>query len=131
MKKTLSIAAAAVLLTGALVLWKMGAATAPYAIRPIAVLAVSNDAVVGHTVDLAKRSLSVVSQREVVVVADPGASFQHEVLWLVEVPRSDGSSDKRLYRFETPKFAVAQHIHPIGAALAPNIAKFASNGHWR
>jgi hypothetical protein len=131
MTKTISIVLVAILLTGALVLWKINDATAIYAIKPTVVLQVSSDTAVGHTVDIAKRTLSVVSQREVVVIADPGASFQHEVLWLVEVPRFDGSSDKRLYRFETPKFAVAQHIHPIGAALAPNIAKFASNGDWK
>jgi hypothetical protein len=131
MKKTVSIALAAVIFTGALVLWKISAATAPYAIRPSSVLVVSKDATVGHTVDLAKRALSVISQRDVVVVADPGASFLHEVLWLVEVPRSDGSSDKKLYSFETPKFIATEHIYPIGAPLAPDIAKFAGDSRWK
>jgi hypothetical protein len=131
MTKTIPIVAAAIIVTVVLVFWKMNAATTPYAIKPTAVLEASKDATVGHTVDIAKRALLVISQSDVVVVADPGASFQHEVLWLVPVPRTDGSSDKRLYRFETPQFAAAEHIHPIGTPLAPDIAKFASDGHWK
>ena len=129
--KKVFIAAAVVLVAAVtfLLLSSIGV-TDPYVVRQMAVLSAPSDAKIGHTVDTITRTLLVVSRKEVVVISDPGASFKYEVLWIIEHSRKDGSSDPRLYRAEMPKFAVAEHIHPVGSTLPPKIAKFATGGQW-
>lgn len=97
----------------------------------MAVVPAPSDAKTGHTVDTATRTLSVVSRQKVVVIADPGASFSHEVLWIVEIPKKDGPNGLMTYQVEMPKFSVAEHIHPLGSDVPPKIAKLASGGQWR
>ena len=105
--------------------------TDPYVVKPTVILPAPSDTKIGHSFDATTHTLSVVSRNEVIVVADPGASFSYEVLWLWEVPPKGGSDRLMLYRVQLPEFSDDEHINPLGAKAPPKIAKFASGDKWR
>ena len=127
MKKLLILLAFLVVMAGTCILFKVFTVTEPYVIKPINVVTATSGAPVNHVINTNTGILSVFSSNLVVVVADPGASFQHEVLWLVAVPRTDQSRELKEYRFKMPKFAMAEHVNEIGVALPDKIRK-AANG---
>ena len=135
MKKTLVVVAlvVGVLCATAILIFFLRAAafTEPYMIKPMTASPAPNGVKVGHTMNANTRTLSVFSSNAVVVVADPGVSFQYEVLWIVEQQRNDKSDDLLEYRFELPEYAVAEHINPIGSEIPPTILKAANGNQWR
>ena len=135
MKKALIIAGAVlgVAVAGAITVgvWKAGTITEPYLVKPVKVSPAPNGARVGHSVKNGTRTLSIFSSNLVVVVADPGASFQYEVVWLVEKPRGDGSHTLMEYTCQLPQYAAAEHINAVGSELPPKIQNKAGGGQWR
>jgi len=71
-----------------------------------------------------------VSNSEVVVVADPGESFQHEVIWLVEKPSSGTTAPLKEFRCELPKFATESQIRAIGTPVPAKIQQVANRNRW-
>lgn len=106
-------------------------ATAPYAIAPISVTPTPDDTPIGHAIDDNTRILSVFSPAPVVVVADPGVSFQYEVLWLVTVPQPGRASQMKEYRFELPEHAAADKVNALDAQIPPEIVAVASRNDWK
>lgn len=135
MKKALIIAGAVlgVVVAGAIAvgIWKAATITDPYLVKPVAVSPARNGARVGHSVKNGTRTLSIVSSNLVVVVADPGASFQHEVVWLVEKPRGDGNHTLMEYTCQLPQYSAAEHVKPVGSEIPPKIQNTAGGGQWR
>ena len=85
----------------------------------------------GYSVKNGTRTLSIVSSNQVVVVADPGASFRYEELWLVETPRKDGSDALMEYTCQLPKYAVLDHINPPTAQPPSKIQRAAEARGWQ
>jgi len=110
--------------------WKTFTTTDPYLVRPLKASPAPVGASVGHSVASGSRTLSIVSSNNVVVVADPGASFQYEVVWLVERPRKDGAGTLREFKCELPQYAAVGQIHPLGSQIPPKIQRVADGGQW-
>jgi hypothetical protein len=134
MKKNLvivGVVVGVVIVVGISVLaWKTITITDPYVVKPITSTPAPVGASVGHSIGSATRTLSIVSSNDIVVVADPGASFQYEVLWLVERPRKDGTHTLMEYKCEMPQYAAAGHINPVGSQIPPKIQQVADGGQW-
>jgi hypothetical protein len=134
MKKPLIIACIvvglAVLVGVAALVWSAFTITDPYLVKPLTSSPVLASASIGHSVASGSRTLSVVSSNDVVVVADPGASFQYEVVWLVERPRRDGASTLTEFKCELPQFAAVGQIKPLGTTIPPKIQQVADGGQW-
>jgi hypothetical protein len=135
MKKKLIIAGVvlgtALVAAISLAVWKAATITDPYLVKPVTVSPAPEGAKVGHSVNSGTRTLSVISSNRVVVVADPGASFQYEVLWVVEQPRKDGSPALMEYKCQLPQYAAADHINPAGSKLPLKIQKTAGRDRWQ
>jgi hypothetical protein len=134
MKKMLIIAGVAlglVVLVGiSAFAWKAFTITDPYVVKPLTSSPAPAGASVGHSVGSGSRTLSIVSTNNVVVVADPGASFQYEVIWLVERSRKDGAHTLTEYRCELPQYAAADHINPLGSQIPLKIQRIAERAQW-
>ena len=111
--------------------WRFLTVTDPYRVEPITESPAPVGAKAGYTVKNDTRTLSIISSNRVVVVADPGASFQYEVLWLVERPRKDGSTALIEYSCKLPEAAAVDHINPPTAQLPPKIQKASEATGWR
>jgi hypothetical protein len=85
---------------------------------------------VGHSVVSGSRTLSIVSSNDVAVVADPGVSFQYEVVWLVEHPRKDSTHTLMEFKCEMPQYAAIDQIKPLGSQIPPKIQRVADGGQW-
>jgi hypothetical protein len=135
MRKALTVAGVAlgVAIAGgvSVVVWNAISITKPYVVKPMTTLPAPKGAKVGHSIESSTRTLSIVSSNSVVVVADCGASFQYEVLWLVEKPREDGLHTLMEYRCKLPEYAVSDHINPVGSEIPPKIQKVADGNLWR
>lgn len=110
--------------------WRAFTITDPYLVKPLTASPASAGASVGHSEASGSCTLSVVSSNDVVVVADPGVSFQHEVVWLVERPRKDGTHNLTEFKCELPQYAAVGQIKPLGAAIPPKIQQVADGGQW-
>ena len=110
--------------------WTTGTITGPYPVRPLTLLPASEGAIVGHSVVSGSRTLSIVSSNDVTVVADPGASFKHVVVWLVERPRKEGTHSLIEFKCALPQFADAGQIRPLGSTIPPKIQQVANGGRW-
>lgn len=124
------IASFAVLAGVAVIGWEVFTVTDPYVVSPLASTPAPAGAKVGHSVSRGSRLLSVVSGSDVVVVADPGASFKHEVIWLVEQPRKKSSHTLREFRCELPQYATLDQIRPLGSAVPTEIQQIADGSRW-
>jgi hypothetical protein len=105
--------------------WKALTITDPYLVKPLTSSPALPGATVSYSLATATRTLSIVTSNDVVVVADPGASFRYEVLWLVERPKKDGASTLMEYKCKLPQYAAADHINPIGSQIPPKIQQVA------
>jgi len=134
MKKPLVIAGIvlglAVMVSIAAVAWKAFTITDPYLVKPLTSSPAPAGASVGHSVASGSRTLSIVSTNDVVVVADPGASFQYEVVWLVERPRKDGTHTLTEFKCKLPQYAAVGQINPLSAQIPPKIQRVADGGQW-
>jgi len=134
MKKTLIIAGIvlglAVLVGVAAFAWKAFTITDPYLVRSLTSSPAPSDVSVGHSVVSGSRTLSIVSSNDVAVVADPGVSFQYEVVWLVERPRKDSTHTLMEFKCELPRYAAVDHIKPLGSQIPPKIQRVADGGQW-
>lgn len=110
--------------------WNVLTFADPYVVKPLTSTPVPIGSRVGYSIERATRTLSVTSSNDIVVVADPGASFQYEVLWLVERPRKDGSHSLIEYKCKLPQYATASHINPVGSQIPPKIQHVADGGQW-
>src|SRR5690606_23831069 len=106
--------------------WNVFTITDPYLVKPLASSDAGPGASQGHAVQAG--NLVVISTTDVVVVADPGASFAHEVLWLVEQPRADETLTLREYVFQSPPSATVNQIHPSGTPIPANVQRVADGG---
>ena len=113
----------------AAVAWKAFTITDPYLVKPLTSSPAPAGASVGHSVS-STRTLSIVTSNDVVVVADPGASFQYEVVWLVERPRKDGAHTLMEFKCELPQYAAKDHINPLGSQIPPKIQRLADGEQW-
>jgi hypothetical protein len=113
-----------------LLAWNAFTITAPYLVEPLTSSPAPAGVIVGHSVASGSRTLAVVSSNDVVVIADPGASFQHEVVWLVERPRKNGAHTLMEYRCELPQYAAADRINRLGSPIPPKIQQVADGGRW-
>src|SRR5689334_13867358 len=120
----------ALLVGVAAVAWKAFTITDPYLVKPLTSSPAPVGMSEGHSVSSGTRTLSVISSNDVVVVADPGASFQHEVVWLVEHPRKDGTHTLMQFKCELPQYAAVDHINPLGSQIPPRIQRVADGGQW-
>ena len=120
----------AMLVALAALAWKAFTLTDPYLVKPLTSSPAPAGASIGHSCASGSRTLSIVSSNNIVVVADPGASFKYEVLWLVERPRKSGASTLMEYRCDLPQYAAADHINPIGSRIPPKIQQVADGGQW-
>jgi hypothetical protein len=134
MKKPLVIAGImlglAVLVGVAAFAWKVFTITDPYLVKPLTSSPAPSGASVGHSVASGSRTLSIVSSDDVAVAADPGASFQYEVVWLVEHPRKDSTHTLMEFKCELPQYAAVDHINPLGSQIPPKIQRAADGGQW-
>ena len=105
--------------------------TDPYVIKPISVVSAQLGAQTGHTVNREENTLSVVSSNHVIVIADPGSSFQYEVLWLIEKSARDKSDKLLLYKYDLPQHAASEHINPLGSKIPTDIQRIADANRWR
>jgi hypothetical protein len=110
--------------------WRAFTATDPYLVKPLTSSSASAGASVGYSIASGSRTLSIVSSNDVVVVADPGASFRYEVVWLVERPRKDGAHTLTEFKCELPQGAAVDQIRPLGSAIPPEIQQVANGGQW-
>lgn len=129
-KKTFVVLGVVVVTVISMLVWTALTITEPYIVKPMASSPAPVGATVGHSVSSGSRTLSIVSSNDVVVVADPGASFRYEVIWLVERPRKDGANTLVEYKCELPKYAAADHINSIGSLIPPKIQQIADGGKW-
>jgi hypothetical protein len=125
MKKILLGAALTISACSAVLLSQVLAVTDPYIVKPIASQAARAGLTSGHFVDGAGRVLSVLSSNDVVVVADPGASFSHEVLWLVEQTRKTGDRTLMEFTYVLPQHAAPEHIKPLGSQVPAKLMQLA------
>ena len=124
-------AAGLTVLAGITVLaWEVFTITDPYLVKPLTSSLAPTTADVGHSVSSGSRTLSIVSSSDIIVVADPGASFKHEVVWLVERPRKDGGHTLREFRCELPDDAAIDQIMPLGSPIPTKIQQIADGGRW-
>lgn len=134
MKKPLIIASVVlglvVLIGVAALAWSTFTITDPYLVKPLTSSPAPAGASVGHSVASGSRTLSIVSSNDVVVVADPGASFRYEVVWLVERPRKDGARTLAEFKCELPQYAALGPINPLGSQIPPKIQQVADGGQW-
>jgi hypothetical protein len=131
MKKQAILLLGCVILTGiSMLAWRALTITDPYIVKPMTSSPAPTGATVGYFVESTSRTLTIVSGNEVIVVADPGASFQHEVLWLVERPRKTGVSTLVEYKCVLPQYAAADYINPIGFPMPPKIRRVADKERW-
>lgn len=110
--------------------WEVLTVTDPYRVEPLTSSQASVGATVGYTVNSSTRTLSIVSRGEVAVVADPGKSFRHEVVWLVEKPSAGTDGPLKEFRCELPKFATESQIRPIGTPVPARIQQVADRNRW-
>ncbi len=103
--------------------------TDPYVIRPLSVSVAAPSAKVGCTID--GKTLSVVTSNDVVCVADPGVSFQYEVVWLVLRPPTAPTQELRVHTFELPAYADPDHVNGLDTEVPLDIVKVASDNKWR
>jgi hypothetical protein len=120
----------AVLVGSAALVWEVSTCTEPYVVAPLASSAAPASARAGHEVGSGSRTLSVVSSSDIVVVADPGASFKHEVIWIVEQPRKDGSHALKEFTCNLPEYAAADQIKPLGSSIPTEILQTAKGNRW-
>ncbi|HEY5754028.1 MAG TPA: hypothetical protein VIT21_12825 [Chthoniobacterales bacterium] len=120
---------AAIVAVGAYVTYCALSITDPYVVEASEIRLVPHEVEEGFRVDIEHRVLSVVSDKEIVLVADPGFSFHHEVLWLVEKPRKASSTESREFRFELPEYAKVDQIFFSDASTPLHVLKTAS-GSW-
>jgi hypothetical protein len=134
MKKSLIIAGVvlglALFASVAVIAWTASTVTDPYLIRPLTSSPAPPGASVGFSVSSSTRTLSIVSSNDVVVAADPGASFRYEVVWLVEHPRKDKTRTLMEFKCELPQYAAVDHIHALGSQIPPKIQQVADGGQW-
>jgi hypothetical protein len=134
MKKPLiivSVILGLVVLVGVVALaWRAYTFTGPYLVKPLSSSPAPAGTSVGYSFTSCSRTLSVVSSNDVVVVSDPGVSFQYEVVWLVERPRKGGAHTLTEFRCELPQHAAAGHINPLGSQIPPMIQEIADGGEW-
>jgi len=134
MKKPLIIASVVLVLAAlvgvATLAWKSFAVTDPYLVKPLTSFPAPVGASVGHSVASGSRTLSIVSSNDVVVVADPGASFRYEVVWLVERSRKDGAHTLMEFKCQLPQYAALGPINPLGSQIPPKIQQVADGGRW-
>lgn len=110
--------------------WNVLTVTDPCLVKPLTSSYAPASASVGHLEGGGSRILSIVSGSDIVVVADPGASFQHEVVWLVEQPRKDGGHTLKEFRCELPQHAAVDQIRPLGSPIPTKIQQTANGGRW-
>jgi len=132
MKKPLVIAGVvlglAVLVGVTALAWKAFTVTDAYLVKPLTASPAPPGARIGHSVASGSRTLSIVSSNDVIVVADPGASFQYEVIWLVERPRKDGAHTLTEFKCELPQYAAIDQIKPLGSRIPLKIQRTADGG---
>jgi hypothetical protein len=114
----------------AALVWEVLTVTDPYVVIPLASSTAPASARAGHTVKSGSRTLSIVSSRDVVVVADPGASFKHEVVWIVEQPRKNGSHALKEFTCSLPEYAAVDQIKPLGSSIPTEIQRIANGHRW-
>ena len=124
------ITGVAVLAAIAALVWEVFTVTDPYVVTPLASSTAPASARAGHAVGSGSRTLSIVSRSDVVVVADPGASFKHEVIWLVEQPRKDGSHALKEFTCKLPEYAAVDQIKPLGSSIPTEIQQIANGHRW-
>jgi len=110
--------------------WEVVSVTEPYLVRPVDSATAPEGARVGYSIAPESRVLSVVSGSEATVVADPGSSFRHEVVWLVEEPRPNGSSELREFTCVMPEYATEASIRPLGTPVPAKIRQVADGSRW-
>ena len=110
--------------------WEVLTVTNPYVVSPLSSSPAPASASVGRSIGSGSRILSVVSSLDVVVVADPGASFKYEVVWLVELPRKDGSHALKVFRCDLPQHASVDQIRSLGSAIPTEIQQTADGRRW-
>ena len=124
------ITSVAVLAAIAALVLEVFTVTDPYVVTPLGSSTAPAGAHTGHTVGSGSRTLSIVSSSDVVVVADPGASFKHEVIWIVEQPRKDGSHTLKEFTCNLPEYAAADQIKPLGSSIPTEILQTANGHRW-
>lgn len=124
------ITGVAVLTAITALVWEVFTVTDPYVVTPLASSTAPANASAGHAIGSGSRTLSIVSSSDVVVVADPGASFRHEVIWVVEQPRKDGSHTLKVFTCELPEHAAVDQIKPLGSAIPTEIQQTANGYRW-
>ena len=125
-----SIAGFALLAGIAAFAWEVFTVTDPYVVSPLTSSPAPAGAKVGHSVSSGSRLLSIVSVSGVVVVADPGASFKHEIIWLVEQPKKGISHTIMEFTCELPQYAAVDQIRPLGSPVPTKIQKVADGRRW-
>ena len=110
--------------------WEVFTVTDPYVVTPLASSSAPANASAGHAVASGSRTLTIVSSSDVVVVADPGASFKHEVIWIVEQPRKDGSKTLKEFRCNLPEYAAVDQIKPPDSSIPTEIQQTANGHRW-
>jgi hypothetical protein len=99
----------------------------PYIVEPISASPAAQGSSVGHAIT--GRALLVVSSNAIVCVADPGASFHHEVLWIVARPRTERGLIE--YSFQLPENADPNHVNGLDADVPDEIVSAATESKWR
>lgn len=99
--------------------------TSPYLIKPASRVSPPVGAAPGTSFNASTHSLSVVSDVPLVVVADPGKSFKHEVIWVI-AQAAEKKEEPMEYRFNLSEYTVEKHIHPPGVTVPPEIKKAAN-----
>lgn len=110
--------------------WEVFTVTDPYVVTPLASSSAPATSSAGYAVAIGSRTLSIVSGSDVVVVADPGVSFKHEVIWIVEQPRKDGSHTLKEFRCSLPKYVAVDQVRPLGSPIPPEIQQTANGHRW-
>lgn len=110
--------------------WEVFTVTDPYVVVPLASSSAPANARVGVLVGSGSRTLSIVSSNDVVVVADPGTSFKHEVIWIVEQPRKDGSHELKEFTCSLSEYAKVDQIRPMGSSIPNKIQQAAKGYRW-
>lgn len=104
--------------------------TALYVVKPTSVSSVAATAEMGSAFDAATRTLSVVSDAPVIVVADRGKSFKYVVTWIVPEARAQPTAPRSSYQFTLSEYAREEHIHPLGSDVPLEIQKVAQKKSW-
>lgn len=123
----LALLVAFVMAGAVLLIAKTFGVTSPYIVKPVSSRVAGEPFAKEYVFDSEARTLTVFSQSDLVVIADPGESFLYEAIWLARVGEESRYPGLMEFTFKLSKYADAKHIHGV---LEKKPARIVSATEW-